>query len=213
MSQERFAAEFGFEADDIKAWEQNWRAVSAVVSGGGKPDIDDVVYLLRLGLAVILPPDVQNYLADQLKAPRKAKGRPKKRPDKLVRDREGSDRTLFFAINKISRSRRISVPKACAEYAKGKTVVLKSVERQYRAAKKRLYAIIEPYQNNKSLPKAFLSFEDMLAWSKKHPKKPHPVAGDTRRLAQAIDAALATMPQGGIDKATVRAIIRENSDK
>ena len=155
----------------------HWTNVSAIVAAGGKPDLDDIAFLLRLGEPV--PPDVQSYLADLLDAPRKARGRPTKHPGQLEYDRIQSARVLFDAIHKIRTEGRegrgpLSEAKACAAYAaKLKTVKAESVERQYWDAKKRLLKLlprIEP-DSSGTTRYYFLTHEDHLAWEKTSLKK------------------------------------------
>jgi hypothetical protein len=124
----------------------HWTHVSAIVAAGGKPDLDDIAYLLRLG--ELVPSDVQNYLADLLDAPPKGKGRPTKHPGQIKSDQWRSARALFDAIDKIRTAGRpdntpLSVAKACEAYADGKGPDAKSVEREYRAAEKLLLADVE----------------------------------------------------------------------
>ena len=124
----------------------HWTHVLAIIAAGGKPDPDDIAFLLRLGEPV--PPDVQNYLADRLDPPPRERGRPKKHPGQAKSDQWRSARALFDAIDKIRTAGRppndpLSVAKACEAYADGKGPDAKSVEREYRAAEKLLSADIE----------------------------------------------------------------------
>jgi hypothetical protein len=141
----------------------HWTDISAIVAAGGKPDLDDIIFLLRLGEAV--PPDVQAYLG----APRKAKGRPKKHPGQIESDQFLNAGALFNAIHKIRTEGRegrrpLSEAKACAAYAAARKAVKKSVERQYSDAKKKLRSIIE--RDNTGEPKRFLTYKDYLSWEK-----------------------------------------------
>jgi hypothetical protein len=146
-----------------------------IVAAGGKPDLDDIAFLLRLGEPV--PPDVQAYLADLLDAPRKAKGRPTKHPGQLESDQFRNAQVLFDAIHKIRTEGRegrrpLSEARACAAYAatkKLKAVKAESVKRQYSAAKKKLLSLIE--RDNTGTPKYFLTHEDYLSWEKTNLKK------------------------------------------
>jgi hypothetical protein len=151
----------------------HWTHVSAIVAAGGKPDPDDIEFLLRLGEPV--PPDVQAYLADLHGAPRKAKGRPTKHPGQLEYDQFRNARALFDAIHKIRTEGRegrrpLSEAKACAAYAATKkTVKAESVERQYWAAKKKLLSLIE--RDDTGTHKYFLTREDYLSWETTNLKK------------------------------------------
>jgi hypothetical protein len=144
----------------------HWSDVSAIVAAGGKPDEDDIAFLLRLGEPV--PPDVQAYLADLVDAPRKAKGRPAKHPGQLEYDQLRKAGDLFAAIRKIRAEGRLSEAMACKEYAKTNRLSRESVERQYRAAKKKLRAAFERVDGD---PKCFLTYEDYIAWEKASLKK------------------------------------------
>src|SRR5437762_7455007 len=88
-----------------------WADVSRIVAAGGKPDLDDIAFLLRLGEPV--PPDVQNYLADLLDGSlSRSKGRPKKHPGQLYSERLQAAKALFEAVNGIREKVDISVAKA-----------------------------------------------------------------------------------------------------
>jgi hypothetical protein len=142
----------------------HWAHVSAIVAAGGKPDDDEIIFLLCLGEPV--PPDVQAHLADRWAALLRAKGRgrPPKHPGQIEYDQLRKARDLFGAINKIRIGRRVSEAKACAEYAKAinKPNNAESVERQYRAAKKRMLLLIKRYDTGTT--KWFLTAEDRDDW-------------------------------------------------
>ena len=146
----------------------HWTLVSAIVATGGKPDLDDIAFLLRLGEPV--PPDVQNYLADLLDPPPKGKGRPAKHPGQIKSDQWQSARALYDAITKIRTDQGRPVAKACAEYAEiKKGPDAKSVEREYRAAKKLLLADIQHL--NTPTTQWFLSLADVNSSLRKGLKK------------------------------------------
>jgi hypothetical protein len=141
----------------------DWAHVSHIVAAGGKPDLDDIAYLLRLGEPV--PPDVQYHLADRLDPPAAGKGRPKKQPSQIEYDRSTAALRLYTAISDIQRDTKLPVAKACAAYAAaiGKGGSAASIERQYWEAKKRLA------DDKKRLaaalpPNTFLSYDDYLVW-------------------------------------------------
>lgn len=147
-----------------------WADISAILAAGNKPNSDDIAFLLCLGEPV--PPDVQAYVADRYVAPPKGKeGRPSKHPDDQLR--EAGD--LFAAIHKIriAGRRPLSVTRACAIYAEANKLKAESVERQYRAAKKKLFSRIERVGpiDATGTPAYFLTAEDHIAWEKANLKK------------------------------------------
>ncbi len=126
----------------------HWTDVSAIVVAGGKPDLDDIIFLLRLGEAV--PPDVQ---ACQIES-----------------DQWRSARTLYDAIDGIRTARCIPLARSFKVYvALKKGPDAKSVEREYRAAKKLLLADIEHL--NTPTHRWFLSRADVDDWLRKDFKK------------------------------------------
>jgi hypothetical protein len=144
----------------------DWEHVSCIIAAGGEANLVDVAFLLRLGEPV--PPDIQNYLADWLDPPPKERGRPKKYPGQIKSDQWKSARSLYDAINKIRTDRRISLARAFTAHAANRRSA-KSVEREYRAAKKLLVADLE--QLNTPTQQHFLSQEDYEQKLKKRKNK------------------------------------------
>ena len=147
----------------------HWTHVSAIIAGGGKPDPDDINFLLSCGEPV--PPDVQAYLA---RAPR-GKGRPSKLPGQPESDQWVKARALFDAIQEIRTAptaeghRALAEVRACAAYAKTEGLNAESVERRYRAAKRKLLRSIP--RDDAGAPAYFLTAEDHISWEKTNLKK------------------------------------------